>query len=86
MIWQFAGDNSTVRYPNQDQIVLAGRLSARSLGNQNCLKHIYEIKKDWMLEPLTPIYFTPYAGAVCDQARLGQRFPSFNRDWCFREF
>ncbi len=43
--------NTTVRFPNPDQIVLAGRLSARSLGNQSYLKHIYETKKDWMLEP-----------------------------------
>jgi DUF1680 family protein len=42
---------ATFHYPYPGQISLAGRLSARCLGNRKYLQSIYETRKDWMLEP-----------------------------------
>ena len=44
-------DFNSVHYPRCDQVTLTGRLSARYQGNLRYLAHIYETRKDWMLEP-----------------------------------
>ena len=44
-------DFSSLQYPRCDQVTLTGRLSPRYQGNLRYLAHIYETRKDWMLEP-----------------------------------
>ena len=44
-------DFNSIHYPRCDQVTLTGRLSTRYQGNLRYLTHIYEARKDWMLEP-----------------------------------
>ena len=46
-----AADFNSIQYPRCDQVTLTGRLSPRYQGNLRYLAHIYETRKDWMLEP-----------------------------------